>query len=151
MMNRSYGAFMGEILGDVKDADVEEDGVGWGPFLRVRVSIDIFKPLLRGNLITLDNSLHWIPFKNERLLNFCFKCGIIKHPKSRCPRGPSSNKLHEKETVQYGAWLRAFPAKIPWKNHFQKSNSGLASFEKNRGTEEEDLPIEFNQGVNFHN
>lgn len=38
---------MGEILGDVEDVDVDEDGVGWGgPFLRVRILIDIYKPLL---------------------------------------------------------------------------------------------------------
>lgn len=105
MMNRSYGAFMGEILGDVEEVDVDEDGVGCGLFLKVRVWIDISKPLLRDNLITHDDFSHWIPFKYERLSNFCFKYRIIKHSKMDCPRGPSPNKMDEKETVQYGAWL----------------------------------------------
>lgn len=68
---------MGEILGEVEEVDVDEDGIGWGPFLQVRVWIDITKPLLKGNIILIDNSPCWVPFKYERLPNFCFKCVII--------------------------------------------------------------------------
>lgn len=29
--------FMGEFVGEVEEVDVDEDGVGWGPLLKVRV------------------------------------------------------------------------------------------------------------------
>lgn len=29
MMNCKYGEFMGEVLGEVKELDIDEDGVGW--------------------------------------------------------------------------------------------------------------------------
>lgn len=103
---------MGEILGEVEEVDVDEDVVGWGPFLRVWVWIDISKPLLRGNLISIEDSPHWIPFKYKRLPKFCFRCGSIRHAKSGCIKGPNVNKLHDAELPQYGAWLRASPTKI---------------------------------------
>lgn len=41
MMNRKNGEFLSEIIGEVEDIDVDEDDVGWGPFLRVKVWLDI--------------------------------------------------------------------------------------------------------------
>lgn len=58
MMNRKYGEFMGKLLGEVEEVDVDEDEVGWGHFHRVLVWIDISNPLLRGNLISIDYSPH---------------------------------------------------------------------------------------------
>lgn len=41
MMNRRFGESLEEIISEVEDVDVGEDGVGWGPYLRVRVWLDI--------------------------------------------------------------------------------------------------------------
>lgn len=112
MINQKYGEFLEKILGGVKDVDVDEDGVGWDPFLRVRAWLDITRLLLRDNLMSIDDAPSWIMFKYERLSNYCFKCGVIEHAKSGCPKGASSNKIHDSTVGQYGAWLRAFPAKI---------------------------------------
>lgn len=46
MMNCTYGEMLGEIIGEVDD---DQDGIGWGSFLRVRTWIDITNLLLRGN------------------------------------------------------------------------------------------------------
>ena len=49
-----------------------------GDFLRVRVILDISKPLSRGRKITLDDgSVGWVSFKYERLPNICYWCGCI--------------------------------------------------------------------------
>lgn len=153
MMNWKYGEFMGEFVGEVEEVDVDKDGVGLGPSLKVRVWIDITKPLMRGYLITLEDQPHWIHLKNERLPNFYFKSGTIKHAKLGCVKGSSSSKMHESGDVQYGAWLRASPTKIPWKSPSVKSHYGSSSFKKNHGSQEEIIHIdsEHVDSVPIHN
>lgn len=48
-MNRVYGDLLGKRIGEIKDIDVDRDKIGWGPFLRVRVWVDITKSLPRGS------------------------------------------------------------------------------------------------------
>ena len=47
----------------------------------------------------------WIAFKYERLLNFCYRCGLLNHGLKDCPDGKMENLL-ELPSLQYGAWLR---------------------------------------------
>lgn len=89
--------------------------------------------------------------KYERLLNFCFKCGTIKHAKSRCTKGPSPNKLQDNEMAKYGPWLWASPAKITWKTQIQKSNSSSSSFDNQKTIEEEVHPANLDHMENIHN
>lgn len=89
------------------DMDVDKDGVGWRPYLRVKVWVDITKPLVRGSLMNPLGNQTWIAMKYERLPSFCFKCGIFRHPKCGCPNDPMGSKIHESEKDQYKVWLRA--------------------------------------------
>lgn len=50
-MNRHYGTNIGGKLGTVLEVDVDGDDTSWGEFLRVRVEIDLNKPLVRGRTI----------------------------------------------------------------------------------------------------
>ncbi|KAM6592967.1 hypothetical protein CsatA_000670 [Cannabis sativa] len=59
-----------------------------GPFLRLRVLLDITKPLRRGMTIRF-RSIHepkWISFKYESLPNFCYFCGRLDHTYNKCSR-----------------------------------------------------------------
>lgn len=47
-MNIHYGELIGNTIGRVLDVDVDNDDMGWGSFLRVRVNLDLFKTLVRG-------------------------------------------------------------------------------------------------------
>ena len=47
------GYQIGATVGTVEDVDTDEEGVGWGKFLRVRIRIDVTKPLARGRVINL--------------------------------------------------------------------------------------------------
>lgn len=63
------GNFSG--IGEVCPTDLFE--MEGRDFMRVRVIIDISKPLSRGRKITLyDDSVCWVSFKYERLPNFCY-------------------------------------------------------------------------------
>ena len=57
----------------VVDKNTEEgDSMGDG-FVRVRVKVDISKPLCRGRVISLENGKEiWVSFKYERLSNLCY-------------------------------------------------------------------------------
>lgn len=49
-MTQKIGKLIGAIIGKVEIVDVNEDNIGWGPFLRIRAQVNITKPLLRGTI-----------------------------------------------------------------------------------------------------
>lgn len=60
-MGKEIGYQIGASVGEVEDVDVAEDGVGWGEYLRVRILLDLSKPLSRGRMLKFqDNSLDCI-------------------------------------------------------------------------------------------
>lgn len=78
-MNRDVGYKIGASLGVVKDVDVTDDVVGWGRCLRIRVLLDLTKPLDRGRALTLNGKTIWVRFKFEKLPPFCYSCGRMIH------------------------------------------------------------------------
>ncbi|XP_042969013.1 uncharacterized protein LOC122301685 [Carya illinoinensis] len=112
-MTRRVGRNIGELVGEVLEVDVDKEGVGWGPYLRVNISVNITKPLMRGVVSSFNGNRVWIPFKYERLPFFCFSCGIIKHGAAGCEKMTQMRSMHGNEEFQYGAWLRASYQKHP--------------------------------------
>ncbi|KAL7192732.1 hypothetical protein ACSBR2_024533 [Camellia fascicularis] len=59
-------------------------------FLRIRVELDVTKPLPRGFFLkqfgtsTRATKELWIDFKIEKVSNFCFDCGHIGHDRNSC-------------------------------------------------------------------
>ncbi|XP_042942840.1 uncharacterized protein LOC122277023 [Carya illinoinensis] len=100
-MTREIGMQVGNNVGKVVKVHVDQRGIGWGKFLRIRVEIDITKPLLRGIFISVEGKQTWIQLRYERLPSFCFNCGTIKHTTQGCILSRNEEKQ------QYGAWLRA--------------------------------------------
>lgn len=79
-----------------------------GNFLRMKVTIDINKPLCRGRLISLSHSEQsWVSFKYERLPNICYWCGCLNHRDRDCDLWIESEGNLTKESQAYGAWIRA--------------------------------------------
>lgn len=71
--------------------ETNENGVGWGAFLRVRILLDITKPLVRGRLLKVQGRSVWIAFQYEKIPKFCFQCGVIRHGtalRDVCSAGP---------------------------------------------------------------
>ncbi|XP_074327202.1 uncharacterized protein LOC141665116 [Apium graveolens] len=84
----------------------------WRPYVRVRVTMDITKPLKRRMKLTREGGTwHWINFKYERLATFCFVCGILGHSDRDCEI-IYANAGKEVDRA-YGVWLRA-PVKKIW-------------------------------------
>jgi hypothetical protein len=103
-MGREIGRKIGASVGVVEAVDTDARGMGWGESLRVKILIDLSKPLPRGRKINVEGQATWITFKYERLPRFCFHCGVIWHGKGGCPKRSS---FRQQEMNQYGMWLRA--------------------------------------------
>ncbi|XP_021731496.1 uncharacterized protein LOC110698385 [Chenopodium quinoa] len=89
--------------------EIEVDAFGLERYRRVRVMIDVEKPLRRyqwmkdktGKEVRVD-------FKYERLPYLCFSCGIIGHSEKDCVNVPDEEKLQK---LGWGLFLRASPRK----------------------------------------
>ena len=105
-ISREMGKRIEASIGTVEEVDVDDDGVGWGEYLRVRIILDLSKPLSRGHFLKVKDKSIWISFQYKKIPMFCFKCGIIRHGGKGCQR-PRGRWLQENESdIQFGPWLR---------------------------------------------
>jgi hypothetical protein len=106
MMKKETGEIFGERIGDFMEMDGVEDGMAFGKCLRVKVRMNINKPLMRGTLVEVDEHGRtiWCNFEYEFLPNFCFICGFLGHIDKKC-----DVKLKKGEEPQFGHWLRWMP------------------------------------------
>ena len=106
-MSKEIGNQIGSTVGYVKEVETDEDGVGWGKFLHVKIHVDLTKPLARGRHLNIQGKTVWILFQYERILRFCFHCKVVLHGKNGCLKRASA-MVHGDET-EYGLWLRVPP------------------------------------------
>ena len=96
---------VGRINASTDDSESEGDN-----FMRVRVSVDITKPLCRGRIISLDNGKElWVSFKYERLPNLCYWCGCLTHNDRDCALWIESEGSLQTDSQQFGPWIKAAP------------------------------------------
>lgn len=97
---------IGSQVGDVTKMDPTNTNGMWKQYMRIRVALNIEKPLKRRIKLKCENgSWSWINFKYERLGTFCFVCGRIGHSDRDCEIVYANSE----KTVEraYGVWLRA--------------------------------------------
>ena len=70
---------IGAVFRETKEVIVPQAGGKEGRHLKVLALVDLSKPLLRGTLVNVAESLKWVAFKYERCLDFCYSCGIVGH------------------------------------------------------------------------
>ena len=85
--------------------DTDGRGIGWGEFLRVRILIDLTKPLVRGRMLKFKGKTKWIAFQYERLPKFCFNYGVILHGRAGCPN--RSMMKQQAQPAFFGLWMKA--------------------------------------------
>lgn len=105
--------------------------------MRVRVLLDISKPLSHGRKISMDDGSNgWVSFKYERLPNICYQCGRLTHSNKDCDLWLDSEATLTIQSRQFGAWMRA-PLFSPTK----KYTIVVPGIYANRKTGEEDNPV----------
>uniref|UniRef100_A0A7N2L677 DUF4283 domain-containing protein n=1 Tax=Quercus lobata TaxID=97700 RepID=A0A7N2L677_QUELO len=108
-MNKTVAEKLSAVVGMVCQ-EIDEGEMDGGSFLRMKVTIDINKPLCRGRLISLSHDEQsWVSFKYERLPNICYWCGCLNHVDRAYDLWIESEGNLMKESQAYGAWIRAAP------------------------------------------
>ena len=104
-MERDNVQKLGGLLGEVLEVETDDKGECIGLYARVRVSIDITKPLQKMVFLELEDEDDEVelPVLYERLPDFCFCCGIIGHQFKEC----SAYNGQPKEKLSYGVYMRA--------------------------------------------
>lgn len=127
LTNVKMAELIGASLGRFIKADVSHFDGTWNAFIRIRVSIEIHKPLKKMVRIILSNgeSLN-LECKYERLPTYCFICGLIGHAEKYCPQqfdidddsfvkpfGPELRATGRRPPVQCDRWLLPqFPSRF---------------------------------------
>ncbi|KAK4410307.1 hypothetical protein Sango_0103700 [Sesamum angolense] len=101
-MTREISAFIGNKLGRFKDVDLDGNGEALGSSVRIRVALDITKPLARALKIrTVLGNEQLISFTYEHLSNFCYLCCCFGHLSRQC------ELQFQVDFKDPGSWLRA--------------------------------------------
>ncbi|KAL4298065.1 hypothetical protein GQ457_12G009930 [Hibiscus cannabinus] len=104
LMSESLGRSLGACIGSVVGTDTRIIDGNMGEFMRVRVNIDVTKPLRRCVALGgCGTKPRLCPLQYEKLPNFCHGCGLLGHLVIDCPCQPYDPQIK----FQYGDWLRA--------------------------------------------
>ncbi|XP_016706873.1 uncharacterized protein [Gossypium hirsutum] len=75
---------LGKFIGVFMEYDSSKLGKENCNFMRVRVQVDIRRPLRRKKQLMFNGQCSYVLFKYERLSLFCFYCGHLVHIDSFC-------------------------------------------------------------------
>uniref|UniRef100_A0A803QR81 Reverse transcriptase domain-containing protein n=1 Tax=Cannabis sativa TaxID=3483 RepID=A0A803QR81_CANSA len=79
--SRALARKLGEVLGRFIEVDTTSLKETWGPYLCVRIEIDVTQPLPRGTGFHFQGTAApvWLEFRFENLPDFCHFCGRLNH------------------------------------------------------------------------
>lgn len=83
--NIFIGNLIGNSLGKTIEVGLNEGEIDWGKYMRVRVTLDVTKPIIRNKRLAIeDMKPASITFSHERLLDFCYWCRLMGHGHRDC-------------------------------------------------------------------
>ena len=146
MATGEWGEKDGRQVGEVMEADVDEEGRGWGDYLRIRVEVDVREPLGRAVFYTIEGSgrREMAPVTYERLPNICKACGRVGHSDKEC-----GIKIKEGGDFPYGTWMRAVKDSRPRRRG--RSGTGSSGSMLTLGSSSEGSAGDWSAGKNSSN
>lgn len=100
-MNKDVRMEIGSRLGQVLEVRGDAEGGATGRCIRVKVKLDICKPLIRWLFMHIGRTTCRVIMRCEKLVDFCFFSGRLDHVERDCKELTVDSKRH------YGPWLRA--------------------------------------------
>ncbi|TXG46833.1 hypothetical protein EZV62_026127 [Acer yangbiense] len=106
-MTKKIGRFLESIIGEVIEIDEGESGDCDGKYIRVRVMIDVEKPLRRCLRIDVlgDGVESVMLIKYECLPDHCFQCGRLGHKTRECTVAVEGQTEDGSYEFLFGLWL----------------------------------------------
>ncbi|XP_021808570.1 uncharacterized protein At4g02000-like [Prunus avium] len=113
-MTVQTGRQIGNCMGECIDVTQGQEGECMGRFLRVRVKMDITKPLKWGTKISLPSGQQErVDFRYERLPDFCYNCRRMGHIMGACTF--VDDVVKSAKDNPYGSFLRVIhDSAKPW-------------------------------------
>lgn len=107
-MTIPFARFVENVVGRMLDVGGAKNKVHWGRWLRVRVQIELDRPLLRGLKIKFTDGRESmvVIFRYERLSDFCYTCGMLSHIEDNCHERRIAAEHGEVPCREYGDWMK---------------------------------------------
>lgn len=87
LITHTMGWKLGDLIGEPMMVDISDEMPISMEGIRVKVRIDITKPVPTGVFIPLDdNTLKWVSCIPERVFRLCERCGQIRHLRGSCTK-----------------------------------------------------------------
>lgn len=102
---RASAEAIGSLLGMVEKVDIRDESCpDWGRSLRIKIQVDVLRPLKRGIFLKSGSKGEdkWIPITCEKLPDFCYGCGRLGHTIKECEDKINSSGGE----LLYGPFLR---------------------------------------------
>lgn len=142
-MSESVGRQLGNFFGMFLEYDPKNNTGIWRECMRIRIKVDIRKPLKRKKKIVRKNASEFIvSCKYERLGDFYFRCGMLSHTERFCQKKFQQSSEMEKE---WGGWLRAQPRRVAGKSKWLRED-GDGDWSGKYGIDSKDQNMAGNQG-----
>ncbi|XP_074352720.1 uncharacterized protein LOC141691867 [Apium graveolens] len=105
-MSEAVGRQLGDFFGEFMEYDMKNNSSIWVEFMRIKVKLDVRKPLKRKKRILRNNGTDFtVTCKYERLGDFCFAYGSVMHTERFCQK--NIDNRGEDVQKEWGGWLRA--------------------------------------------
>ncbi|KAH7836856.1 hypothetical protein Vadar_006514 [Vaccinium darrowii] len=111
-MSVEVGRKIMQGFGEIQEMVIAQLNSNQGRCIRVKILIDITKPLPRGKKAKMaGGESFWVAFRYEKLPTLCYYCGVVGHEEKMCIEKCNDFGAGVFRDNQYGAWLKASPIK----------------------------------------
>ena len=114
------GRQIGDYIGKFVESDHNNFTGHWRSYMRIRVKLDVRRPLKRRMKIKKEGSdWCWVNFKYERLPSFCYYCGLMGHSDFFCIKMLQNDVMEAPRP--YGLFMKASTKR----QHYNTGNKWL--------------------------